>query len=66
MGFLKQLGKVTARAVTVPVSVAKDVVTMGGVLTEENEVATFEHLKKLVGDVNELPDSMEDEGGKNG
>jgi len=61
MSFLRQLGKVVARAVTVPVSVVSDVVTMGGVLTEDNEVATFEHLKKLRDDIKDLPDSMEED-----
>lgn len=60
VGFLKQLGKVAARTVTLPVSVAKDVVTLGGVL-DDDEVATTEHLKKLYEDVTDLPDSVDEE-----
>ena len=61
MGFLKQLTKVAARAVTLPVSVAKDAVTMGGVLDDSDKVATLEHLTKLAEDIEELPDSVDDD-----
>ena len=59
MGLFDQLVKTVARAVTLPVSVAKDVVTMGGVLDDSGEIATLDHLKKLVEDIEELPDSVD-------
>lgn len=59
MGFLKQLGKVAIRAATLPASVVKDVVTLGGVNDDSGEVATLEHLKKLSEDIGELPESID-------
>jgi len=61
MGLLKQLGKVVARAATLPVSVARDVVTLGGVLDDSLEVKTGEHLGKLYEDITDLPDSVDEE-----
>jgi len=58
VGFLKQLGKVVVRTATLPASVVKDVVTLGGVNDDSGRVATLEHLKKLSDDIEELPDSI--------
>lgn len=61
MGLFDQLVKVVARTVTLPVSVAKDAVTLGGVLDDSGEIATIEHLKKLVEDIDDLPDSVNED-----
>lgn len=42
-------------------SVAKDVVTLGGVLDESEEIATVDHLQKLYEDITDIPDSVDEE-----
>ena len=61
MGLLKQLSRVVARTATLPVSVARDIVTLGGVLDDSLEVKTGEHLQKLFEDITDLPDSVDDD-----
>jgi hypothetical protein len=49
MGFLNALGKITKSAIDVavtPVEVAKDVVTLAGALTDEDESYTVRRLRK--------------------
>ncbi len=60
MGFLTQLTKTALDVVTTPVDIAKDVVTMGGALTDDDEPATFRKMKKIYKDVDDLPDSVDD------
>ena len=60
MGFLTQLTKTVLDVVTTPVDIAKDVVTMGGALTDDDEPVTFKKMKKIYKDVDDLPDSIED------
>jgi hypothetical protein len=60
VSLFEQLGKIAARAVTLPVSVVKDVTTLGGALTDGN-LSTADHLRKLIEDIDELPESMEDD-----
>jgi len=49
--FGSQVSKVAVRTAILPVSIAKDVVTMGGALTDEPEPATSDQLKKLLRDI---------------
>ena len=60
MGFLTQLTKTGLDIVTAPVAIVKDTVTMGGALTDEDEPATIKKLKRIVEDVESLPDSVDD------
>ena len=60
MGFLKSLTKTALDVATSPVDVVKDLVTMGGVLADEEEPYTFRKLKKIVRDIDEIPESVDD------
>ena len=60
MGFLTHLTKTVLDVATSPIDVAKDVVTMGGVLIDEDEPATVKKIKKIVEDIDGLPDSVDD------
>lgn len=60
MGFLKSLAKTLVDTALVPVDVVKDVATMGGAITDQDEPHTLKRLKKVAGDLEELPDSLED------
>lgn len=60
LDFGSTILKTAVRAATLPVSVAKDVVTMGGALTDEDEPATSKQLKKIIRDVESLPDSLDE------
>ena len=53
MNLLNKLAKLGEDIITTPFSVAKDVVTMGGALTDE-ESSTVKKLKKIVEDLDEL------------
>ncbi len=60
MGFLTSLTKTVLDVATSPIDLAKDIVTLGGVLTDKDEPATLKKLKKIVKDIDELPDSVDD------
>lgn len=60
MGLLKQLTKTALDVVTAPVDVVKDVATMGGLCTDQDEPYTWKKLKKIAKDVDEIPDSVDD------
>ena len=47
-GIIESLTKAAAAVVTVPVAVAADVVTMGGVLTDKDKPYTAEAVADLV------------------
>lgn len=53
MGLFGKLLKLTINTVTLPIDVAKDVVTLGGATTDE-ESATLAKLRKLQEGVDEL------------
>ena len=61
MGFLKNLIKTGIDIGTLPVSIAKDVVTLGGALSEEPETYTKGKAKKILDDFNEIRDSLDDD-----
>jgi len=46
--------------VTSPIAVVKDVVTLGGSLTDENEPYTIQQLKKLDSDVKQIGSDLGD------
>ena len=60
MGLLGSLLKTTIHVATTPLEVVKDVVTMGGVLTEQDEPYTVQRGKKLVDDMKEGEDEVDD------
>jgi hypothetical protein len=53
MGLLGKLVKLTINTATLPLNVAKDIVTFGGAITEE-ESSTLKKLRKLSDDIEEL------------
>lgn len=60
MGLFGSLLKTAIHVVTAPVEVAKDVVTLGGALTDESEPYTVKRAKKLARDVREIEDEVDD------
>jgi len=56
--FAESLVKVAVRTAILPVAVVKDVVTMGGALTDE-PCATLKNISKSVSDVEKLPESLD-------
>jgi len=60
MGFLTQFTKSVLDVVVTPVTIVADVVTMGGVLTDKDEPYTATQAKKILKDVQDLPDSVDD------
>lgn len=53
MGFLGKLIKGTINTALIPVDVAKDVVTLGGALDDEEETYTGKRVKQVIKDVEE-------------
>lgn len=53
MKLFGQLIRTAVNAVAVPVELAKDIVTLGGVATEQREPYTVQRIKKLVEDAQE-------------
>jgi hypothetical protein len=53
MGFLGKLIKGTINTALIPVDVAKDVVTLGGTLDDEEETYTGKRVKQVIKDVEE-------------
>lgn len=60
MGLFGSILKTTIHVVTAPVEIAKDAVTMGGLLTDEDESYTVKRAKKLARDVREIEDEVDD------
>lgn len=48
MGFLGKLLDATVNVVIAPVDIVKDVVTMGGAMTDQKEPYTVQRVKKVV------------------
>lgn len=51
MNLLGKIIKVGMDVATLPVEVAKDVITGGGIVTEEDESYTIKRLKELLNEV---------------
>lgn len=56
LGILKSTVKAAASVIDVPVSVAADVVTMGGALTDKEKPYTAEAAERLVKNVKDIAD----------
>lgn len=60
MGLFGKLLKTGFDAVTSPVEIVKDVVTLGGAMTEEDEPYTVKRLRRLAEDAEEIRDGIDD------
>jgi hypothetical protein len=56
--FVESVAKVSVRTAILPVAVVKDVVTMGGALTDEPS-ATVQNISKTVDDIERLPNKLD-------
>jgi len=62
MGFftaLQKVAKATVDVVVTPVEVVKDIATMGGLLTDENEPYTVQRLKKAKENLEDSYDELD-------
>ena len=60
MGLLGKTFKTLVHAATTPIDVVKDVATLGGVITDENEPYTKKKISKIIEDLEELSDEIDD------
>ncbi len=60
MSIFGKILKATIKAATLPVDIAKDVVTLGGVLTDEKESYTKQGVDDIIGALEELGDEIDD------
>jgi hypothetical protein len=60
MSILSKLTKTLIHTATTPIEIAKDVVTLGGVINEEDEPYTVQKIKKVLEDIDELSDEIDD------
>lgn len=60
MSILGKVFKTAIHTVTTPIDIVKDVVTLGGVITGEEEPHTLQKLKKILEDVDELGEEIDD------
>jgi hypothetical protein len=61
MGFFGKLGKLVMDTIETPVAIVKDVATLGGVLTENDESYTSKKLSDIQNDWDEMKESLDDE-----
>jgi hypothetical protein len=54
MSLLRKLLKITIDVGTFPVSMVLDLITLGGVLTEENTSYTIDHAKAIGKDLSDI------------
>jgi len=55
-----KLLKTAFDVVTVPIAVAKDVATLGGAITDEDEPYTMQKLRQLDDDLDDIGEELED------
>lgn len=60
MSLFGKLIKTTFDVATSPLDMAKDLATMGGVLTDKREPYTVKKLKKIIKDGGEIQDEIDD------
>lgn len=58
MSFLGKLASSVVGVVVSPIDVIKDVVTMGGVLSDKDEPYTVTRAKQIANDLTSLPDEI--------
>lgn len=59
MGLFGALLRTAIHVVELPVDVVKDVVTMGGVLTDKHEPYTARKLGKIIDDTEDIEDEVD-------
>ena len=59
MGLLGTLLRTAIHVVETPIDVVKDVVTMGGVLTDQREPYTVRKAKKILEDTEDIADDID-------
>ena len=60
MGILRKLAKTVIHTATAPIDIVKDVATLGGVITGEDEPYSLQKAKKVLEDLDELGDEIDD------
>lgn len=60
MGFFGKLGKLGLDIIELPVAVTKDVITLGGSLTDKSRPYTAQKLEDIGDDYDEMKDSLDD------
>jgi len=60
MGILRKLAKTVIHTATAPIDIVKDVATLGGVITEEDEPYSIQKAKKILDDWEELENEIDD------
>ncbi|CAB4220016.1 hypothetical protein UFOVP1624_42 [uncultured Caudovirales phage] len=60
MGFFSSLTKLALDVVVTPIAIVKDVVTLGGELTDEKGSYTGRKIDDIENDFDELKDSLDD------
>lgn len=60
MSIFGKLLKTTLDIATTPIDVAKDVVTLGGALTDQRKPYTAQKLDRLQDDAEEIRDSLDE------
>tara|TARA_R110002020_G_scaffold475890_1_gene713797 strand:+ start:47064 stop:47249 length:186 start_codon:yes stop_codon:yes gene_type:complete len=61
MSFLGKLTRAAVGVVVSPIDIAKDVVTMGGALTDKDEPYSVTRAKQVANDITSLPDEIDKE-----
>jgi len=60
MSIFGKLTKTLIHTATAPIDIVKDVATLGGVITEEDEPYSLQKAKKVLEDLDELGDEIDD------
>lgn len=60
MGLFNKILKTGLNVITTPIDIVKDVATMGGLNTNQNETYTGKKLKKILENTEEIQDEIDD------
>lgn len=58
LGLIRKTVQTGLNVVTTPVDVVKDVVTLGGAMTDQEVPYTVKKIKRVCKDIDELPNSI--------
>lgn len=59
MGLIRQLFKTTFDLATMPIDVVKDLATMGGILTDQDQPYTIRKIQTLDKDIQKIGNEIE-------
>ncbi len=59
MGIFGKIAKTLIRTAEIPVSAAKDVVTLGGILTDQNEPYTKKNISDVFDAIKEVDEEID-------